>query len=184
MGLRLERFVTYRSDYKVLAAALCLTGAPFAVYLGYFDILAPAIPQGSVRANSGAFFAVPVFLLLSGQTLIATWLTHISMAVASPERKDALRAYLVASFQVLLFSGFYVLFPFYGPYTFVVYFMPGESFGRFAYVILVGWTLAIILATTALTKRAFNLDGDTRLGLARRLLLAATTLVIVLVTAS
>lgn len=177
-------YVTYRWDSRVFAASLLLSAAAFAVYLGYFDILVPFIPQGSVRANSGIFFALPVFILLGGQILIDTWLTHISIALGAPGEKDALKAYLVASVQILLFSAYYILFPHYGPYTYVVYFMPGESFGRFAYLILVAWTLVIVLATTFVIGWAFKLGKDSRLGLLRRMLLAATTLAIIMVTAS
>lgn len=184
MALGLSHWVTYRPDRRIMAASLVLSATTFAVYLGYFDILVPFIPRGSVRANSGLFFALPVFLLVSGQTLIDTLVTHTSVALAAPEKKDALRAYFVASFQVLLFSVIYIVFPHYGPYTFVVYFMPGESFGRFAYLILVAWVLAVVFATTELSTWAFGVQHDRRFSLSKRLLLSATTLAIVLVAAS
>lgn len=184
VGFRLSQWVTYDADRRLMALSLALSGSALVVYLGYFDILAPAIPHGSVRANSGSFFIVPVFLLVAGQTLIDTWLTHTSVALAAPEKRDALKAYFVASLQVLLFSLIYVVFPFYGPYTFVIYFMPGESFGPLAYPILVLWVFAVVLVTAKAATWAFGLRNDARFRLPKMLLLSATTLAIILVAAS
>lgn len=180
----LARWVTYKPNSRLMAAGLLLSVMTFGVYLRYFDILAPYIPQGSVRANSGVFFGVPVFLLLGGQTLFAMWLTHVTITVASPEKRDALKAYFVASFEILLFSLYYVIFPYYGPYTFIVYFMPGEAFGGLAIPILVAWTLAIVLGTYLVTQLTFRIQNTPRLGTARKLLLAASALAVILVMAS
>ena len=117
MGFALSRYVMYRPNVRLLAASLLLSFATFAIYLRYFDILAPFIPDGSVRLNSGVFFALPVFLLLGGQTIFDMWFTHVSVTLATPEKRDALKAYFVASFIILLFSVYYVIFPYYGPYT-------------------------------------------------------------------
>lgn len=183
MGFSLSRYVMYRSNVKLLAASLLLSAATFAVYLRYFDILVPFIPDGSVRVNSGLFFAFPVFLLLGGQTLFDLWFTHVSVALATPEKRDALKAYFVASFQILLFSLYYVIFPYYGPYAYIVYFMPDQSFGRLAYPILIAWTLVIVAGTYLLTKWAFGL-GDSGFGAKRRLLLASGALAMIMVMAS
>jgi hypothetical protein len=184
LGFRLGDLMTYRMDFRLLATALCFTAATFAIYLGFFDILVPSIPGGSVRSNSGAFFVIPVVLLLSGQTLFATWLTHVSITNVTPERKDALKAYFVASFEILLFSAFYLLFPNYGPYTFIVYFMPNSNFGPASYPVLVVWTLATVLATYVLIRWIFKLEDGTRFGTTKRLLLAAAMLALVMVMAS
>jgi hypothetical protein len=171
-------------DTRLLVISLCLSIATFAVYVRYFDILAPFIPGGSVRSSYGVFFFVPIILLVSAQTLFDTWLTHIVISVVSPGRKDALRAYLVASEVVFLFSVLYVFFPYYGPYTFVVYFTPDSGFGIAAYPILVAWTVATIFGTSILIKRVFHLENKNDFGPARRLLLAATMLAIAMVIAS
>lgn len=184
MVLGLNKYLTYRPNTKLLVVALCLGVATFAVYLRYFDILAPSIPEGSVRANSGPFFGVPVFLLLCGQTMFDMWLTHVSISYVSPEQRDALKAYFVASFQILLFSVYYVIFPYHGPYTFVIYFMPGQDFGAWAYPILVVWTLVIVLGTYFVTQRVFRIGNSPRFGTGRKLLLASATLALILVMAS
>jgi len=184
MGLRLDRLVTYKPNTRLLIASMLLSIATFVIYLRYFDILAPSIPQGSVRANSGVFFGLPVFLLLGGQTLFTMWLTHVSITVTSPANRDALKAYFIASFEILLFSFYYVIFPYYGPYTYVIYFMPNETFGEFAYPMLVIWTLVIILGSYLLMGRTFNIKNNRQLGTAKKLLLVASALAMILVMAS
>ncbi len=171
-------------DVRVLLISLCFSAATFAVYAGFFDILVPFIPGGSVRSNSGLFFLLPIALLLSAQTLSATWLMHIAIATVAPSKKDALKAYFVASVQILLFSVYYVLFPHYGPYTFIVYFMPGQNFAPTSYPILVVWTMVTILGTYLLIRRAFRLENSSHFGPVRRLLLATATLGIIMVIAS
>jgi hypothetical protein len=184
LRFRLSKYIEYQMDARLLLISLCFSIATFAVYVWYFDILAPFIPGGSVRSSYGVFFFVPIILLISAQTLFDTWLTHIVIAVVSPSRKDALRAYLVASEVIFLFSVFYVFFPYYGPYTFVVYFTPNSGFGITSYPILVAWTAATILGTSVLIKQVFRLENQDNFGLGRRLLLAATMLAIAMVIAS
>lgn len=184
MQFKLSRFLAYRMDRRLLFVSLCFSVTTFAVYETFFDILVPFVPGGSVRSNSGPFFLVPVLLLLSAQTLFITWLTHVVIATVAPSEKDALRAYCVASGQILLFSIFYVFFPYYGPYTFVVYFMPNQGFAPYTYPILVVWTVTTILVTFLLIRRAFRLESNSNFGSGRRLLLAATMLAITMVIAS
>ena len=176
--------MAYERNTRLLVASLSLSAATFVVYLRYFDILVPFIPGGSVRDNSGLFFALPVFVLLGGQTLFDVWFTHSAVKLASPEKRDALKAYFVAAFQILLFSGYYVLFPYYGPYVYIVYWMPGQSFGEFAYLTIVAWTLAIILGTYAVTRWAFRANPPDQLSTVKRLLLASGALAMIMVIAS
>jgi len=169
---------------KVFLLSFLFSVGTFVVYQKYFDILAPFIPGGSVRASYGVFFLVPITLLISAQTLFITWLAYIAVNTAAPGKSDALKAYFVTSVEVFLFSMYYVFFPFYGPYTFVTYFTPSNSFGATAYPILVFWTVATILVTFMLLKRVFGLDNQASFGPVRRLHLAATMLAIMMVTAS
>ena len=180
----IERYVAYRMDGRLLAASLAVSATTFAIYAQYFDILVPFIPGGSVRVNSGLFFVLPITLLLSAQTLFATWITHMVVGAAAPEKKDALKAYFVAAVEIFLFSVFYAFFPYYGPYTFIVYFMPGASFGPDCFPLLVGWTLVTIVGSALLTRRTFGLPSDERFGTLRNLLFAAAILALIMVTAS
>jgi hypothetical protein len=170
-------------DRRVLFASFALSAVSFAMYLEFFDILAPVIPGGSVRLNSGVFFVLPVFLLVGGQTLFGTWLTHFVVTVAEPEKRDALRAYLVTAAEIFMFSFFYVLSPSYGPYTFVVYFMPREAFGPLILPMLALWALATVLVTYLVLTRSFGFGANSRFGIKSRLLFSAAMLAMLIVIA-
>lgn len=137
-----------------------------------------------MRASYGVFFLVPVILLVSGQTLFTTWLAHISVSTAAPGKGDALKAYFVAAVEVFLFSLYYVIVPFYGPYTFVVYFTPIDTFGSYDYLMITLWTIFAILVTYLLLRRVFRLEATPSFGPVRMLLLAATMFAMMLVAAS
>jgi hypothetical protein len=106
------------------------------------------------------------------------------VSTSAPGKGDALKAYLVASVEVFLFSLYYVIFPTWGPYTFVVYFTPVRVFEPTALPLVILWTIFTILATFALLRRVFRLEATPRFGPVRMLLLAATMLAMMMVTAS
>jgi hypothetical protein len=137
-----------------------------------------------VKAIYGIFFAIPILLLVSAQTLFTTWLAHISVNTGAPGKGDALKAYFVASVEVFLFSLYYAIFPFHGPYTFIVYFTPANTFGPTALPIVIGWTVFTILVTFVLLRLVFRLEATPKFGPVRMLLLAATMLAMMMVTAS
>jgi hypothetical protein len=89
----------------------------------------------------------------------------------------------VSSVEVLLYSVYYKLFPYYGAYVYIVYFMPGESFAPFSYPIVVAWTLVVIFATALVMRRTFKLENDPRIGTVKIIVLAATTLAVILAMA-
>ncbi|MDA4127324.1 MAG: hypothetical protein OK452_09030 [Thaumarchaeota archaeon] len=154
------------------------------MYGEYFDILVPFIAGGSVKAAYGVFFAIPIILLVSAQTLFTTWLAHIAVTTAAQGKGDALRAYFVASVEVFLFSLYYVIFPTHGPYLFVVYFTSANTFGPLALPIVIAWTVFTIFVTFVLLRRVFRLEATPKFGPVRMLLLAATMLAMMMVTAS
>lgn len=137
-----------------------------------------------MKASYGIFFVIPIILLVSAQTLFTTWLAHISVSTGAPGKGDALRAYCVASVEVFLFSLYYVIFPFHGPYTFIVYFTPANTFGQTALPVVISWTIFTILVTFGLLRRVFRLETTPKFGPVRVLLLAATMLAMMMVTAS
>ncbi len=184
MRINLGKYVSYHADKRVAFVSLAFSTAAFVIYATFFDILAPFIPGGSVRSNSGFFFFIPVLLLVSAQTLFITWLVHVVVAIVAPSKRDALKAYLATSVQVFLFSIFYVLFPRYGPYTFIVYFMPNQSFASYSYPLLITWTAFAVFATYLIIKRVFRLENSDHFGQGRRLLLAATMFAMMMVIAS
>ena len=137
-----------------------------------------------MKAGYGVFFVIPIVLLISAQTLFTTWLAHIAVGTGAPGKGDALKAYFVASVEVFLFSIYYVIFPFHGPYTFVVFFTPANTFGTMALPIVVAWTIFTIVVTFALLRRVFRLETTARFGPVRMVLLASTMLAMMMVTAS
>ena len=181
---RLSKYISYKWDLAFFLPSLFFSFGALAVYGFFFDILVPFIPGGSVKASYGVFFVVPIILLVSAQTLFTTWLAHVSVSTAAPGKGDALRAYFVASVEVFLFSLYYVVFPFHGPYTFIVYFTPANTFGQTALPVVIGWTIFTIFVTFVLLRRVFRLEATTRFGPVRMLLLAATMLAMMMVTAS
>jgi hypothetical protein len=181
---KLSSYISYHWNPALFVLSIVFSIGAFVVYWSYFDILSPFIPGGSVRASYGVFFVVPVILLVSAQTLFTTWLAHIAVSTGSPGKGDALKAYLVASVEVFLFSIYYVIFPTWGPYTFVVYFTPVRVFGPDALPIVIVWTIFSILVTYVLLRRVFRLESTPRFGPVRILLLAATMLAMMMVTAS
>lgn len=81
MGFRLGQWVTYKPNAKLFVGSLCLSVAAFAVYLRYFDILAPFIPEGSVRANSWDLF--PSSVHTRRRALLAAGVLSIMIVIAS-----------------------------------------------------------------------------------------------------
>ncbi|HEV2137877.1 MAG TPA: hypothetical protein VGR53_03480 [Nitrososphaerales archaeon] len=181
---RLSRYISYKWNPTIFILALCFSVGAIVAYGFFFDILAPFLPGGSVKASYGVFFVVPLILLVSAQTLFTTWLAHISVTAGAPGKGDALRAYFVASVEVFLFSLYYVIYPFYGPYTFIVYFTTANTFGQTALPVVIGWTIFTILVTLVLLRRVFRLEATPKFGPVRMLLLAATMLAMMMVTAS
>ena len=182
--MTLSRYLTYQRDSKIFGLSLSFSAATFVIYSLYFDILAPFIPGGSVRQNSGPFFEIPVLVLLGAQTLFITYLVHIQIKILDQSKRDLTKAYLASSATIFLFSIFYALFPYYGPYAYVVYFMPGNTFPSYAIPVLVIWTLAIIFVSAFAVRRLFHLDGSKEIGPKRTLLMAATILAVIIAMAS
>ncbi len=175
----LDKYITYRKNPKLLVVSLCLSVLTFVVYLFYFDILSPSIPDGSVRFNTGVFFAIPVFLLTSSQTLFGTYLLHVTIKSTDQSKRDVLKAYFVASFQILLFSLNYVIVPYYGPYALLIALMPEQHFSAFSYIAIFFWTLAIIFITSQVISHLFHLQSSKEIGPWRILILAASMLMLV-----
>ena len=184
LTVSLSKYLSYERNDKLFALSLFFSAATFAVYMLYFDILVPFIPQGSVRYNSDGFFALPVFLLISAQTFFVTYFMHVTIKAIDQKMRDLVKAYFIASVEIFLFSLLYSFFPDYGPYTFVVYFMPGESFPLYSYPLLVFWTMITVLATSLIIERMFHLVETKHIGPKRLLILAATMLAAIIAMAS
>lgn len=56
MRFRLSKYIAYQMNVRLLLISLCFSIATFVVYVWFFDILAPFIPEGSVRSSYGVLF--------------------------------------------------------------------------------------------------------------------------------
>jgi hypothetical protein len=147
MGL--SRIVAYKRNDKLLAVTLVVLFVAVVNYYLNFDVLSPDIGNvsGSVKANMGSFFLIPVLVLTIIQLFYAAGILHLVTRSFYFEKRDFLKALFVASFLILLFSGFYTLVPHWGPYTFLTGSFRGVP--PDTYALLAGW-LAILLGTTTL----------------------------------
>jgi membrane-bound ClpP family serine protease len=62
----------YSRNPLLLASAFAALFLAVANYLLFFDVLSPGVGGGSIKANMGAFFLVPVLLLTGIQILYST----------------------------------------------------------------------------------------------------------------
>jgi hypothetical protein len=149
--LGLSSHLTFGKNRRFLVVSFLLLALTVVNYYLNFDILAPGFPHGgSLKAYMGSLFIFPVLLLTTVQVLYASGLLHLVTRSFYSERRDFLKAFLAGSVAVFLFSGFYILVPSWGPYTFLTGSFRGVATS--AYVELVVW-MAVIIASTALFVR-------------------------------
>jgi hypothetical protein len=179
-------YLYYKSNPRLTAVSLGISTLTFFVYMFYFDILVPFIPQGSVRYSYGSIlFAIPVFLLLGAQSLFTTYLLHLTTKVIDEQKRDLNKAYFVSSLAIFLFSICYVFHPYYGPYSFIVYFTPaGQNFPAYTIPLFSAW-FAVMIGIIAYAIRAtFDLEDHPQVGIKRILILSATMFAVILAMAS
>ena len=146
---------------KLLAACtIAFTIASFVIYMLFYDILIPGLPNGSYRLAVGSMFAIPALLLLAGQVAIGGL---IILFAASSIRREKLsksiyvKSLFVASLLTLLFSVTYVIYPFFGPFYYIVF-----SSGGVSPLILIGeiaWTIIMVVSGTLLTRKLHKLPA-------------------------
>ena len=165
----------YSRNPLLLASAFVALFLAVVNYFLFFDVLSPEVGGGSIKANMGAFFLVPVLLLTCVQVLYSTGVLHLVTRSFYFERRDFLKAFFVSSILVLLYSGYYTLVPSWGPYTFLTGAFRGVPAA--VYLILALWTAVVIVATTILIHRVYRFKkGELRW---RVLVLVAASLFIV-----
>mgnify|MGYP007084776184 CR=1 FL=1 len=154
--MKLSNLVTYKKNNFILFLSLVFIILSFSIYSLYFDILVPEIPLGSYRKNVGDYFLIPVFLLTSFQILFNSSIIHVIIKVVSPKKRDFLKALFISSILVSLFSIFYLIFPFYGPFLYIVRFVSGFDFS--AYLVLIAWTLFNIFLISSLLRKIYSIE--------------------------
>ena len=94
------------------------------IYLLFYDILIPGLPNGSYRLAVGQFFAIPSLLLLLGQVLIGGMIILFASSSIKKEKLNAdnfAKPLFIASFLTLIFAVMYVIYPFFGPFYYIVF---------------------------------------------------------------
>ena len=142
-----------KADARLLLIALTFTLMAFTVYMLFFDILIPGLPDGSYRKAVGSLFAIPAFLLAIGQTGIGGFFINgLAVYFGAQGRLD--KALLVASALTMMFSLTYAMFPNYGPFYYIVFATGGPGYALPVEII---WSLAMAGVGTLLCRRVFGL---------------------------
>ncbi|MBI2675487.1 MAG: hypothetical protein HYX24_03445 [Candidatus Aenigmarchaeota archaeon] len=143
-------------EWKYLVPSMALGAASFFVYVAFFDILMPGLPEGSYRLAVGQLFAIPSFILAFGQIAIsAIFLYHIAAANGAKVAGTFSRSVFVASVLTFLFSLTYVIFPHFGPFYYIVF--AAEKAPANVLPIEIAWTLAALLIGSLAYERIYKL---------------------------
>lgn len=132
-----------------LACAVIFSLIAFAVYLQFFDILIPGLPNGSYRLAVGQFFAIPAFMLAGGQVLIGGAIIFFAASTFGKAREFE-KSLFISSVLVLMFSLTYVLFPMYGPFYYIVFAVGGPPY---ALALEFLWSISMLAVGTSLVKK-------------------------------
>ncbi len=179
MGL--SNRIAYKRNDSLFGATLLLLALAVVNYYAFFDILAPGIANnGSMRANMGVFFILPVLILTAAQTLYVAGVVHLVTRAFYLDRRDFIKALFVSSVVVLLYSVYYTIFPHWGPYLYVVGSFRGTT--ALDYAILTLWTAVDLVVTALVIRRAYGFKkGEIRSSML--ILIAAALLTLVLAMA-
>lgn len=160
--------------WKWLLGSVILFLLTFVIYVNFFDILIPGLPNGSYRQAVGPLFAIPSFLLAGGQVLIGGLIIYFISSKFSPKAK--LQKSLFISAAVTLFFSFtYVIFPFFGPFYYIVFAVGGPPH---ALLVEVVWSVIMLTAGTLLTEKLNKVERK------YAFLVAAITIMFITVAAS
>lgn len=146
--------LSFKKNNAMLVGSFLILFAAVVNYYFFFDVLAPEIQFGSVKANMGGFFIVPVIVLASIQVVYAAGVLHLVIRSFYLERRDFLKAFFISSFLVFLFSVYYTLVPTWGPYSFLTGWYRGVTLAT--YGILALWTGVILFVTSMLIWRLYH----------------------------
>ena len=124
--------------------------ASFVIYMNYYDILIPGIPNGSYRLAVGNLFAIPVFILSVGQVLIGAFMIF-ACAYLFKGKERATRSFFISSVMVALFSFTYVIFPMFGPFYYIVFATGGTPSNVLE--VEIAWTIITLAVSTVLIAK-------------------------------
>ncbi len=138
----------YPNKYVLTTFALWL--ASFIIYLNYYDILIPGLPNGSYRLAIGELFAIPVFLLSVGQVVIGAVMIFASVNLFR-KKPNMAKSLFISSFMVFLFSLTYIIFPMFGPFYYIVFVTADAP--SYVLGIEMAWTaVTLVISTISIAK--------------------------------
>ena len=135
---------------RYLLAAIFLALISFVVYVNYYDILIPGIPNGSYKLAVGNLFAIPSFILLAGQVFVGAFIIYACVYLFHG-KEHATKSLLISSTMAFMFSLTYVIFPMFGPFYYIV-FATGTAPPHVIEIELV-WTILTLSISTFLVSR-------------------------------
>ncbi len=156
------------SSYILVVSAFFL--AALAVYALYFDILLPGYMNGSYRAAVGDWFLIPSAILASGQIFFAGFFLHM-IAVALKKGNDFLKATAITSAMTFAFSLTYVMFPFFGPFYYIIFVVTGPSY---ALPVEIAYSVITVSFFAWLLRKTYGMDWKTSLFVTMALLAGIT----------
>ena len=148
-----EMFV-HKKNPSLYFLVLVLFLLSAAVYTAYFDILLPGFSDGSYRKAVGEMFIIPSVLLAAGQIFFGGFLLHMCTS-AIAKKGDFLRSLSIAAIMAFMFSLTYVMFPFYGPFYYIVFVLTGPWY---ALPLEIAYTAATVLASAYLIRRFYDIE--------------------------
>lgn len=160
----------HEKNLRFYAVVLVLAVMSITVYAMYFDILLPGYADGSYRKAVGDLFIIPSVLLALGQIFIAGFFLH-AIAIAIAKKNDFLRALVITAVMTVMFSLTYVMFPFYGPFYYIVFAVTGPSY---ALPVEIAYTTTMVLISSYLIRKFYGMELKTSVFVAAVVLLGIT----------
>ena len=160
----------HEKNPRFYALVLILAAMSILVYSLYFDILLPGYADDSYRKAVGDLFIIPSVLLALGQIFIAGFFLHM-IAAAITKKSDFLKALVITAVMTSMFSLTYVMFPFYGPFYYIVFAITGPGY---ALPVEIAYTTAMILVSSYLIRKFYGMELKTSVFVAAVILLGIT----------
>lgn len=160
----------YKRSNKSYALVLLFFVLSVAVYALYFDILLPNFAGGSYKKAVGNLFIIPSVLLAFGQIFIAGFFLHM-ISAALTKKSDFLKSMVITAVMTAMFSLTYVMFPFYGPFYYIVFAVTGPWFALPVEII---YSTAMVLIASYLIRRIYTIEWKTSIFVATVILIGIT----------
>lgn len=145
----------YRMNARRLVIGVACAVVAYVLYLSYYDILIPGLPEGSYRLATTLGFAVASFLLVGGQILIGGFLINVMAAFGRARNEDCLKGDSIASVMTVLFALTYAIFPHFGPFYYIVFSATQGAWYVMLFEVL--WSAFIVLIGAALIRWQYNI---------------------------